>query len=92
MQPAPIQAQWLGYPDTMGAEFMQYYLGDSTKVRKVSAKYKEKNTLFQNYNEIELAFEEEAGVLYLSTYQLKGRQKMMLSDSLGYQVKGSVVF
>ena len=32
LQPAPIQAQWLGYPDTMGAEFMQYYLGDRTLI------------------------------------------------------------
>ncbi|MDJ0677683.1 MAG: TIGR03032 family protein [Calothrix sp. MO_167.B42] len=28
LQPAPIQAQWLGYPNTMGADFVQYYLGD----------------------------------------------------------------
>ena len=32
LQPAPIQSQWLGYPDTMGAEFMQYYLGDRTLI------------------------------------------------------------
>ena len=32
LQPAPIQAQWLGYPDTMGAEFIQYYLGDRTLI------------------------------------------------------------
>ena len=32
LQPAPIQAQWLGYPDTMGAEFMPYYLGDRTLI------------------------------------------------------------
>ena len=32
LQPAPIQAQWLGYPDTMGADFMQYYLGDRTLI------------------------------------------------------------
>jgi len=32
LQPAPVQTQWLGYPDTMGAEFMQYYLGDRTLI------------------------------------------------------------
>ena len=32
LQPAPIQAQWLGYPDTMGAEFIQYYLADKTLI------------------------------------------------------------
>ena len=29
LQPAPIQAQFLGYPDTMGAEFIQYAIADS---------------------------------------------------------------
>jgi protein O-GlcNAc transferase len=28
LQPAPIQISWLGYPDTMGAPFMQYILAD----------------------------------------------------------------
>lgn len=29
LQPAPIQAQFLGYPDTMGADFIQYAIADS---------------------------------------------------------------
>ncbi|HEY9657986.1 MAG TPA: TIGR03032 family protein, partial [Allocoleopsis sp.] len=28
LRPAPIQMQWLGYPNTMGAEFVQYLLAD----------------------------------------------------------------
>jgi uncharacterized protein (TIGR03032 family) len=28
LQPAPIQIQYLGYPDTMGADFIQYILAD----------------------------------------------------------------
>ena len=28
LQPAPIQAHFLGYPDTMGADFIQYAIGD----------------------------------------------------------------
>ncbi|MGD1699249.1 GNAT family N-acetyltransferase [Dapis sp. BLCC M229] len=28
LQPAPIQIQYLGYPNTMGADFMQYILAD----------------------------------------------------------------
>ncbi len=28
LQPAPIQIAWLGYPDTMGAPFIQYILAD----------------------------------------------------------------
>ena len=39
LQPAPIQAQWLGYPDTMGADFIQYYLGDRTLITDDIAKH-----------------------------------------------------
>ncbi|MEM9271893.1 MAG: TIGR03032 family protein [Cyanobacteria bacterium P01_F01_bin.143] len=39
LQPAPVQAQWLGYPDTMGAEFMQYYLGDRTLITDEMAEH-----------------------------------------------------
>ncbi|HTW95482.1 MAG TPA: tetratricopeptide repeat protein, partial [Tepidisphaeraceae bacterium] len=28
MRPAPIQAQWLGFPCTMGADFIDYMIGD----------------------------------------------------------------
>ncbi|MGK7910191.1 MAG: TIGR03032 family protein [Synechococcus sp.] len=28
LQPAPIQAQWLGYPDTLGADYVQYAIAD----------------------------------------------------------------
>jgi protein O-GlcNAc transferase len=30
LRPAPVQAQWLGYPGTMGAPFIDYILADST--------------------------------------------------------------
>ena len=39
LQPAPIQAQWLGYPDTMGADFIQYYLGDHTLITEEIAQH-----------------------------------------------------
>lgn len=39
LQPAPIQVQWLGYPNTMGADFMQYYLADQTLITEEIAKF-----------------------------------------------------
>ena len=43
LQPAPIQAQWLGYPDTMGADFIQYYLGDRILITdEIAQNYTEK--------------------------------------------------
>ncbi len=43
LQPAPIQAQFLGYPDTMGAEFIQYAIADSWLITpEIAASYTEK--------------------------------------------------
>jgi protein O-GlcNAc transferase len=38
LQPAPIQAQFLGYPDTIGAEFIQYAIADSWLITPEIAK------------------------------------------------------
>ena len=43
LQPAPIQMQWLGYPNTMGADFIQYYLADRTLITdEIAEHYAEK--------------------------------------------------
>lgn len=43
LQPAPIQAQWLGYPDTMGADFIQYAIADSWLITpEIAQSYTEK--------------------------------------------------
>jgi protein O-GlcNAc transferase len=42
LQPAPIQAQFLGYPDTMGASFIQYAIVDDWLVTpEIEASYTE---------------------------------------------------
>lgn len=39
LQPAPIQIQYLGYPDTMGANFIQYILADRWIIPSELAEY-----------------------------------------------------
>jgi protein O-GlcNAc transferase len=42
LQPAPIQAQFLGYPDTMGAPFIQYAIADDWLITpEIEASYTE---------------------------------------------------
>jgi protein O-GlcNAc transferase len=42
LQPAPIQAQFLGYPDTMGAPFVQYAIADPWLITaEIEASYTE---------------------------------------------------
>lgn len=43
LKPAPIQAVWLGFPCTMGAKFMDYFIGDTIATPvKFSSHYTEK--------------------------------------------------
>lgn len=43
LKPAPIQAVWLGFPCTMGAKFMDYFIGDTTATPiQHSSNYSEK--------------------------------------------------
>jgi len=37
LRPAPVQAHWLGYLDTLGADFVPYILADSRAVSEASA-------------------------------------------------------
>ncbi|BFM39587.1 TIGR03032 family protein [Synechocystis sp. LKSZ1] len=39
LQSAPVQIQWLGFPNTMGADFIQYLLADSWLVPPASYPY-----------------------------------------------------
>lgn len=45
MQPAPIQVQWLGFPNTMGAEFIQYVLADRWLVPAGSHPYYQESVI-----------------------------------------------
>lgn len=43
LKPAPIQAVWLGFPCTMGAKYMDYFIGDTIATpAKYSSHYSEK--------------------------------------------------
>ena len=39
MRPAPLQINYLGYPATMGADFIDYIIGDRTVIPAVDQKY-----------------------------------------------------
>ena len=39
LRPAPVQINWLGYPGTMGAPFMEYLIADRIVVPKEDERY-----------------------------------------------------
>ena len=48
LQPAPIQMQFLGYPNTMGGDFMQYMLADKWLIPESLAPYYTEEILYLN--------------------------------------------
>jgi hypothetical protein len=69
-----------------------YYLDDPRDFRKIEAAYYESNTLYTSRRELEMEFEEVAGVRMLRSYRIDGFQKLTMADSVHYLVKGEVIY
>jgi predicted O-linked N-acetylglucosamine transferase (SPINDLY family) len=46
LQPAPVQVNYLGFPGTMGCEFMQYLIADETVLPRASQHYYRENIAY----------------------------------------------
>jgi predicted O-linked N-acetylglucosamine transferase (SPINDLY family) len=46
LQPAPVQVNYLGFPGTMGCEFMQYLIADVTVLPRASQSYYRENIAY----------------------------------------------
>lgn len=62
LQPAPIQIQYLGYPDTMGADFIQYILADRWIIPSELEEYYTEQVLELPHNFINAPIEVSADV------------------------------
>ncbi|GHM99664.1 hypothetical protein WSM22_11540 [Cytophagales bacterium WSM2-2] len=68
-----------------------YYLGDLKKLKKIESVYNERNAMFSSGRKLTLEFDNLENELVLMHYQVKGYQKMMLSDSVLFQLDGKIV-
>jgi len=64
-----------------------YYRGTLDRLYKIEAQYNETNSLFSSGRFLTMEFEEISGKSALSSYAIKGGQKMVLDDSVQYDVK-----
>jgi hypothetical protein len=66
-----------------------YYLNDWKHLKKIESVYQENNTLYLTERHLLLEFDDVAGTLLLSRYEVTGKQKMILSDTVLFSIEGS---
>ncbi len=67
-----------------------YFLENFNQLKKIEAKYYEENTLYFTSREAVLEFSTAPSKL-LTGYSIKGKQKMILSDSVSFWIQSELV-
>jgi len=67
-----------------------YYLETESKVRRIEAKYDESNTLYKSTRTLKMEFQPVDDTFVLTSYEIYGDQKMFLSDSVKYSIRGII--
>lgn len=68
-----------------------YYQGVIGKPRKVEALYKEENILYQSTRVLSMDFQQIENRTVLTSYEIKGGQKMVFGDSVTFNIRGKVL-
>jgi len=68
-----------------------YYQGDITKPRKIEALYDEGNPLFKSARLLSLYFQQIENETVLTSYAIKGGQKMIFGDTVTFYISGKVL-
>jgi len=69
-----------------------YYFNDLKNLKKLEAVFAEKNTLYATERSLSLTFDEIAGKNTLANYSIDGIQKMIISDTVHFAVKCSIIY
>lgn len=69
-----------------------YYQDKPWKVRKIEAVYNEKNLLYSSKRQLKMEFQNLNNTTILTSYSVTGGQKMVLSDSVEFSIKGKLVY
>lgn len=76
--------------DAPVTQFSIYYLDHLTRIKRVEARYEERNVMFSARRDLVLEFGEKERKPYLSAYSVKGGQKMLLGDTVQYIINGRI--
>lgn len=69
-----------------------YYQNNFNKIKKIESVFREANSLYATERQMVLEFDDTSGNLLLSKYRLQGGQKMILSDSVLFDIEGTISF
>lgn len=69
-----------------------FYDTDIAQPRKIEAIFSEENSLFESSKNLLLEFQHINNKNLLTSYSIEGGQKMILSDSVTFSVKGKIKF
>jgi hypothetical protein len=67
-----------------------YYLNEFRHIKKIEALYKENNLLYSTHRYLVMEFDEAGNKLKLNNYLIKGFEKMILNDSVGFSIEAIV--
>jgi len=69
-----------------------YYLGTKSTIKKVEVKLIEKNELFESERELSMIFDDRENGPILSSYHVKGNQKLKLNKVVTYEISGNLIY
>lgn len=68
-----------------------YYHGNISKPRKIEALYDEDNMLYRSARQLSMHFQQVGNETVLTSYSVKGGQKMMFGDSVAFYISGKIL-
>jgi len=77
--------------DDLSVKYLKiYYEHLPTQMKKIEASYDESNALYHSAKVLLLEFEQIRDTSVLTTYSVRGGQKMFLDDTVQYNIKGTL--
>lgn len=67
-----------------------YYYRSPANIRRIESAYVTHNELYKTYRKLTLEFEDVRGTPIITSYSITGDQKMILDDTVRYDIKGRV--
>lgn len=68
-----------------------YYQGNIEKPRKIDALYNEANPLYESARLLSMHFQQIDNKTVLTSYAIRGGQKMIFGDSVAFYIKGKIL-
>lgn len=68
-----------------------YYRADINKPRKIEALYDQQNWLYKSARQLSMYFQQVGDANVLTSYSVKGGQKMILGDSVAFYISGKIL-